>query len=138
VAYFLEAAYDSEHEPATLRKPEEIDAFIKELLAAGTEPIAATVYAIDEATNADPDHELVVGVRPGSDLGALRYAGEDGDWYSLGEQARPDGLEFAYFGTATEFPADAEVSLGIVRAALCEMLTNGGARPTRALWQSGE
>lgn len=137
VAYFLEATYDAEREPAALRTPAEIDAFIAELLAAGTEPIAAAVYAINEATDTDPDHELVVGLRPGSDLGAMRYAGDDGDWFSLGNQTRPDGVEYAYFGTGTEFPANAEVPVDVVRAALGEMLSSGGARPGCVEWQAG-
>ena len=67
-------------EPPTTK--EEIDAFVDSMLAACWEYFAATVYAIDEEDDADPNHELVVGVDRVSGLGALRYAGDDGDWFS--------------------------------------------------------
>jgi hypothetical protein len=134
MGYVLEATYRHGGGVTFLRSREDIDRFVNELLAAGWEYTAATVYTIDEATDVDPDHELVIGANPKTDLGAVRYSGE-GTWWSRGEQTNPLGVEFAYFGTGQEFPADSEVPLAIVREAMWELLTTGGKRPGCVHWQ---
>lgn len=136
MAYFLEAAYTNEAEPSRLRTAEEIDAFVAELLTAGWEHTAAAVYAIDDSTDPDrfPDHELLIGADAATGLGGLRWTGQ-GTFYSKGEQTNPQGVEFAYFGTGHEFPADAEVPLEIVREAMIGLLNGRGRRPDCVTWQ---
>ncbi|MGH3862862.1 Imm1 family immunity protein, partial [Actinokineospora sp.] len=46
-----------------------------------------------------------------------------------------DGVEFAYFGTGHDFPADSEVSLDLVKQAMWQLLTSGGKRPNCVTWQ---
>ncbi|WP_316038516.1 Imm1 family immunity protein [Saccharothrix longispora] len=124
----MEATYRHGGGVSLLRSREDIDRFIDELLTAGWEYTAATVNAVDEATDAGPTHELVIGVDAKTGLGALRYSG-DGTWWRQGEQTNPNGVVFAYFGTGTDFPADSEVPLTTVREAMSELLATGGQQP---------
>ncbi|WP_191305139.1 Imm1 family immunity protein [Lentzea cavernae] len=119
-----------------LRTDDDIEAFLAELLNAGPDYQSATVYAVDESVDEDPTHELVVGVDQATGLGAVRYAGDDGEWFSKGEQVNPNGVRYLYFGTAHEFPADSEVPVGQVQQVLRELLANGGTRPEGARWQA--
>jgi len=135
MGYVLEVTYKHGQGTRVLRTASDIDAFVEELLGAGPDYTSATVYAIDEETDADPEHELVIGVDQQSGLGAVRYAGTDGEWFSQGESTNPDGVKFLYYGTAHDFPADSEVPLGIVRQALSELLSVEGQRPESVTWQ---
>src|SRR5215216_5486485 len=96
----LKATYRHGRPPAVLRTREDIDAFVDELLAAGWEYTSATVYAVDEGTDSQPDHELVIGADATTGLGAVRYAGDvpgddsgDGEWFSRGDGPNPQGVE---------------------------------------------
>jgi hypothetical protein len=136
MTFVLEASYKHGVDVALLRNDEDIDGFVTELLNAGPDYQSATVYAVDESTDEDPTHELVVGVDQATALGAVRYAGDDGEWFSRGEQVNPNGVRYLYFGTAHEFPADSEVPLDLVRQALRELLANEGTRPDGLPWQA--
>ncbi|MGX7829171.1 Imm1 family immunity protein [Actinokineospora sp. 24-640] len=135
MGFVLEATFKHGAGVRFLRSAEDVDGFVDELLRAGPDYRSATVYAIDEATDADPKHELVVGVNPERGLGGVRYAGDDGESYSQGEQVNPHGVVYAYFGTGHDFPADSEVPLTVVRQALSELLASGGLRPGCVAWQ---
>jgi hypothetical protein len=138
MGYVLEATYRHGTGVSLLRSPEDIARFVDELLAAGWEYTAATVYAVDEANDGDPDHELTVGADSEIGLGAVRYTGESGTWYSQGDRVNPNGVTFYYFGNDHQFPADAEVPLDTVRAAMWELLTRQGQRPDCLTWQQLE
>ncbi|MEV0675908.1 Imm1 family immunity protein [Actinosynnema sp. NPDC050436] len=137
----LTVAYRHGRQPTILRDRADIAAFVDELLAAGWEYTSATVYAVEEDTDGQPDHELVVGADAETGLGAVRYAGEVeddpdcGEWFSRGDRTNPDGVEFSYFGTGHIWPADSEVSLDVVRDALAELLDTHGRRPACVAWQ---
>ncbi|WP_147459256.1 Imm1 family immunity protein [Saccharothrix variisporea] len=119
-----------------LRSEDDVDRFLRELRSAGPDHTAATVYAIDPDDDSDfPDHELTVGVDAARNVGAVRYSGELGTWYSQGTTANPQGVRFAYFGNAHDFPPDAEVPLADVRAAVVDLLISGGARSAALSWQ---
>ena len=135
MSYALEASYKHGVGVSLLRTDDDIDGFLAELLNAGPDYQSATVYAVDESADEDPTHELVVGVDQATALGAVRYAGDVGEWFSKGEQVNPDGVRYLYFGTAHEFPADSEVPLDLVRQALRELLANEGTRPESLTWQ---
>lgn len=136
MAYHLEVAYHNDRPPAELSTRDDITRFVDELLAAGWEHSAAAVYAIDPDDRSEfPDHELIVGGDAETGLGAVRYTGGEGTWYSKGERVDPDGVVFVYFGTGHDFPADAEVPLDAVREAMWELLTTGGERPGCVEWQ---
>ncbi len=137
MGYVLDVAYRHDQEPKHLRTREDIDAFVDELTTLGPAYTAATAYAVEEDAveaggDALPDHELLVGTRAG--LGAVRYSGADGTWYVKGGRVNPEGVAFAYFGTAHEFPADAEVPLDLVREALWGLLASRGGRPGGLAW----
>ncbi len=134
MGYVLEATYRHGGGVSLLRSREDIDRFVDELLAAGWEYTAATLYAVDDATDADPTHEVVIGVNPKTNLGAVRYSG-DGTWWSRGERTNPNGVAFVYFGTGADFPANSEVPLTTVRETMWELLTTGGRLPTCVKWQ---
>jgi hypothetical protein len=134
MTYHLKAAYHNDQPIAELRTREDIASFVKNLLAAGWEHTAASVYAVADGSSTPPDHEMLVGVNGDTGVGAVRYAG-NGDWYSHGDRTNPDGVIFAYFGTGHEFPADAEVPLDLVREAMWELMTMGGRRPSCVAWQ---
>lgn len=134
MGYVLDVAYRHDQEPRRLRTREDVDAFVDELAALGPAYRAATAYAVEEGSDALPDHELLIGASAETGLGAVRYSGEAGTWYVRGERANPGGVTFAYFGTAHEFPADAEVSLDLVREALWGLLESRGGRPGGMVW----
>jgi hypothetical protein len=129
VGYVLDVAYQHDQEPRHLRTRAEVDAFINELVTLGPAYSAATAYAVEEDSDALPNHELLIGANGHTGLGAVRYSGEEGTWYGRGEQVNPKGVSFAYFGTAHEFPEDAEVPLTVVREALWGLLMSRGGRP---------
>ncbi|MFB9500001.1 Imm1 family immunity protein [Saccharothrix mutabilis subsp. capreolus] len=119
-----------------LRSEEDVDRFLHELAHAGPDHTAATVYAIDPDSVSDfPDHELTVGLNAANNVGAIRYSGEEGTWYSQGPTSNPQGVRFAYFGNAHDFPPNAEVPVTEVRAAVIDLLANGGSRPAVVTWQ---
>ncbi|WP_033440867.1 Imm1 family immunity protein [Saccharothrix sp. NRRL B-16314] len=134
MGYVLDVAYRHDQEPRHLRTRADVDAFVDELLTLGPAYSAATAYAVEEGSDALPDHELLIGTGGQTGLGAVRYSGEHGTWYLQGERVSPDGVRFAYFGTAQEFPADAEVPLDLVREALWGLLTSRGDRPDGLTW----
>ncbi|PSL55184.1 immunity protein Imm1 of predicted polymorphic toxin system [Saccharothrix carnea] len=135
MSYHLEVAYHNDQAVTELRTRDDVDRFVDELLAAGPDHTAATAYAIDPDEGREfPNHELTIGASAQTGLGAVRYSGEEGAYYLKGAQANPDGVTFAYFGTAHEFPADAEVPLSLVRQALWGLLTSCGERPSGLSW----
>ncbi len=134
MGYVLDVAYRHDQPTRHLRTREEIDAFVDELLTLGWEYTAATAYAVEEGSDALPDHELLVGADPKTGLGAVRYSGEAGTWYVKGGHTNPDGVVFVYFGTGHEFPADAEVQPATVRIALWGLLAGQGRRPDGLPW----
>ncbi|WP_172803338.1 Imm1 family immunity protein [Alloactinosynnema sp. L-07] len=126
-----------------LRGAQDIDAFIADLLEAGWEYTSAAVYAVEDDSTGNPDHEMIVGADKETGLGAVRYSGGEeipGDdateWFSVGDRVNPDGVEFAYFGTGHDFPANSEVSLDLVKQAMRELLASGGKRPSGVDWQA--
>jgi len=136
MGYVLEASYQHGQGLKLLHVDQEIDDFLTELLSAGPDYQSATVYAVDEATDEDPDHELVIGVDADTALGAIRFAGADGEWFSQGERTNPNGVRYLYYGTAHDFPANSEVQLLVVRQALGQLLAGKGKRPDGVPWQA--
>ncbi|WP_433262742.1 Imm1 family immunity protein [Actinosynnema sp. CS-041913] len=82
---------------------------------------------------------LNVGVHGGTRRGALYYAEDGAEWFSVGEpepSGRPaDRLLYYYMNNSTEFPGDCEIPLDVVRLAAHEYMTTGGERPTVSAWQ---
>jgi len=137
MGYVLKVAYRHDVGVRTLRTDKDIAAFLDELTTAGWEYTAATVYAVQEGSETDPDHELVIGANAETGLGVVRWS-RDGTYYSQGAHINPNGVEHAYFGTAQDFPADSEVPLDVVRLAMRQLLDNHGERPSAVAWQVWE
>ncbi|MGQ0838042.1 Imm1 family immunity protein [Actinokineospora sp.] len=135
MGFVLEVAYHNNVPVQPLRTEADIARFVAELLAADPFHRSASVYAIDETTDADPDHEMIVGVAPERTLGVVRYTGDGGDWASRGDATSPVDVVYTYFGTGHDFPADAEVPLSLVQRAMVELLATGGRRPRCVVWQ---
>ncbi|GLY48149.1 Imm1 family immunity protein [Lentzea sp. NBRC 102530] len=134
MGYVLDIAYRHDQEPRHLRSREDVDAFVDELLTLGPSYNAATAYAVEEDSEDLPDHELLIGANAVTGLGAVRYSAEAGTWYVRGEHIRPENISFGYFGTAQEFPPDAEVPLRRVREVLWGLLESRGERPVGQDW----
>lgn len=81
---------------------------------------------------------LDVGVSDGH--GVVRYSGRD--WpsgvVSVGDGEPSDGAERSYFymGHWRSFPANSEVPLDLVRAAVKEFMATDGARPECIRWDA--
>jgi hypothetical protein len=138
MANVLTASYRHGRRPSTLRTRTEIREFLTALVSAGWEFSAAAVYSVDETADDEPGHELIVGVNNATQSGGLRYAGSDGDWYSKGTQVSDHGIQYVYFGTGHDFPADSEIPLTDIERAMGELLTSGGLRPECVTWQQAE
>jgi len=121
-------------DPVTVTTPDEVDALVERVRGESPQhaPILMEVHLSD-----DPYAQgLDVGIK--SDRGVLRYSG--GDWpegvYSTGDGlVGGEPLGYFYMDTYTEFPANAEVPLAVVRQALHDFLTTEGERPTGIAWQ---
>jgi hypothetical protein len=133
-----EAYFTHEHDdhPVRLSSAEDVDQLIDALAAESWENTVAAVYVDDRLNQAGvPDHELLVAVdHENKAVGALRYMGGDGTYFSQGD-ARADGsVLYYYMGSDREFPRASAVPLNLVRTAVKEFLLSGGERPTVVNW----
>lgn len=133
-AYFRHG--HGEH-PVLVSTDDEMDALVDQLLAEPFENSIAACYSLDRPFNAAgvPDHELYLAVNAKAGVGSLSYTGER-VWYSQGTPSNRDEVFYCYMGNDTDFPHDSEVSIGLLRQAAKEFLTNGGNRPTCVTWQA--
>ncbi|MBB5956941.1 hypothetical protein FHS29_003534 [Saccharothrix tamanrassetensis] len=136
----LEAWYDEEQDEAvTVRTSAELDAVLDAVIAWD----GRIVVHLKPARPADTNTRrktLDVGVHGNTGQGALVYTSPDGRWFSRatsGSDANADGrILYYYMNSDTEYPADSEIPLDVVRRAAHEYLTTGGQRPTAATWQT--
>jgi hypothetical protein len=77
---------------------------------------------------------MIVGINGGP--GSPRYAGVDGDWYSIRDRVSQEKVRYVYFGTGHEFPRNSRSTLADIELALGELMELGGARPTCVAWQA--
>ncbi|HEX5493993.1 MAG TPA: Imm1 family immunity protein [Mycobacteriales bacterium] len=133
--------HDHGNNPIILRTPADVDTLIDALLGQTWEHETAALYHRDAPVNAMglPDHELEVTVNPDSLTGALRYMGawqgQEGTWFSKGTSGRKGTVLHFYMGHDNDWPADSEIPLDAVRAAVKEFLATAGQRPTSVAWQ---
>jgi hypothetical protein len=132
----LDVYYRRDHgaAPTTVSTSDEVTELIDRVRAESPEsaPILMELHL-----SGDPYTQgLDVGIN--GDCGVLRYSGRD--WpegvYSAGSAGRKP-VAYFYMDTWTEFPANAEVPLTIVRQAVQQFLATDGARPTCVEWQAG-
>jgi hypothetical protein len=129
----LEAWFDVEDdEPNTVTTAAELDAVLDTVSGW---PGRNTVQLI---LAGHPERGMLdVGLDAEHGRGVLYYAGPtapDG-CCTQGPHTADETPLYYYMGSDTEFPADAEVPLGVVRRAAHEYMTTGGERPSGVQWR---
>jgi hypothetical protein len=134
----VKAYYKHEHGEAPLRiqTPRDVDRLIDGLLAEDYSNSVAALYVEGRLNAAGvPDHELLVAINnEDGAVGALRYMGSGGTYYSQGQAGSNKQATYYYTGSDREFPADSEIPIEQVRQALQEFLESGGQRPSSPQW----
>lgn len=136
MGFVLEADYPPGAGATVMRDRGEIDLFIDGLLTSRCWPFAVRAYAVDESSNQDVDHELVLAVAPQRGRFSLCYVGPEtgGVWYSIGQHHDGHIVDYDYLGGLLTFPPAAEVSAQVARAALYDLLVSKGRRPDCVSW----
>ncbi|MFE3946603.1 Imm1 family immunity protein [Streptomyces sp. NPDC059118] len=136
------AYYREEHadEPSAVRTSEDVDALIDALATGPDLENLAVLHSAERESlpSGFPDHEFMVGADGKRQVGVLSFMDEK-NYVSFGPSVS-NGSTVAYHvvGNPTEFPASAEVPLGLVRQAAKEFLSSGGRRPMCVPWQEPE
>ncbi|WP_158101836.1 Imm1 family immunity protein [Streptomyces swartbergensis] len=137
----VQAYYRREHgdNPVLLQGPSDVDALIDALLAGGPSENLASLHSMERPLMPAgvPDHELLVGVDAGPQVGVLAFM-DDGNYASLDPSKGRGEVSYSIMGNATEFPENSEISIALVRQAVNEFLSSGGQRPTCVQWQEPE
>lgn len=131
----LEAWYDAEHDgPTIIRTPDELDAVL-DAVTGWDGRILVDLYVADNRARAT----FNVGVNARTRCGALYYADDHGEWFSMAttesDQAPVERILYYYMNSDTEYPGDCEIPLDVVRRAAHEYMATGGERPTALTWQ---
>src|SRR3954470_14901568 len=97
-----EAYFTHEHDdhPVRLFSAEDVDRLIDALVDEPWENTVAAVYVDDRLNQAGvPDHELLVAVdHENKAVGALRYMGGDGTYFSQGDASADGSVLYYYMG----------------------------------------
>ncbi|MEU4802781.1 Imm1 family immunity protein [Actinosynnema sp. NPDC023587] len=131
--YYL---FEHDENPIVLTTAEEVDALIDRVRS--DSPPQAPIL-MDVHLSEDPYAQgLDIGVSGGH--GVVRYSGRN--WprgvVSVNDGEPADGKERSYFymGHWRGFPANSEIPLDLVRAAVKEFMATDGARPECICWQA--
>lgn len=134
----VKAYHKHEHDadPLRLETAADVDQLIDGLLGEDYSHSVAALYVEGRLNSAGvPDHELLVAINnEDGGVGALRYMGGGGSYYTLGAAMADKEVTYYYTGSDREFPADSEVPLAQVREAVKEFLVTS-ERPTSVGWQ---
>jgi hypothetical protein len=121
----VQAYYRNEHgeDPVLLQGASDVDALIDVLLASRPSENLAALHSLARPLMPAgvPDHELLVGA-----------------FVSLDSSKEEGSVFYSIMGSATEFPVDSEVPIGLVREAVKEFLSSGGRRPNCVQWRKPE
>lgn len=125
-------------DPVVLSTADEIDHLVDALVAEPWENSVAALYVDGRLNEAGvPDHELLVAVDfDNKSMGALRYMGGGGTYFSQGSSSEDGSVLYYYMGSDREFPRDAVLPIEEVRAAVKAFLAGGGARPESVEWRA--
>lgn len=124
------------HDPLVITTPEDLDKFIAALIEDyGSHSAYARVLdsQVDEADEY-PAQSLSFAVNQNGKIGGLKYYDEDTTWYALGTPAA-DEVEYVFFGNATPWPTDSEISLTQVKAAVNHFREHAGERWNAIEWK---
>lgn len=125
-------------DPVLLSTEEDVDGLIDALL---TGPLSHdAVHLVSRARpmtwSGFPDHELYAGVNRDGQVGALMLsAPEAGLVASAGVPGSRSEVVYHVANHWTEFPADSEIPLSLLRSAVKEFLSSGGRVPTCVVWK---
>jgi hypothetical protein len=138
----VEARYQREHgeNPAVLTTLEDVNALIDWLLAAPADHRMAQLHSMQRQRlpSGWPDHELLVGVDPALNVGALEFYDHRGNLVTVGPPDSRVEVGYCIMGHLTEFPPHCEVPLDLIRAAVKEFCSSGGMLPTCVTWEAPE
>ncbi|ACU39799.1 Imm1 family immunity protein [Actinosynnema mirum] len=127
----LKAWHDDESdEPAIVGTPEELDRVLDVAVGWGWRAIVE-LFVVGSPKRAI----FGVGVHGRAGVGMLCYSDARGKWRTLGGEAVTGQILYCYMNADTEFTADCEIPLDLVRQAAHEYMSSGGARPTVVDWQ---
>ncbi|GAA3460963.1 Imm1 family immunity protein [Saccharothrix longispora] len=131
----LEAWYDEEQDDAVIvRTSAELDAVL-DTVAGWDGRVLVDLYVAGNPGRAN----FNVGLHGLAGRGVLYYAGSGQKWFSTetpDTDLNSDGrILYYYMNSDTEYPADSEIALDVVRRAAHEFMGTGGERPTASAWR---
>ncbi|MGA5215409.1 Imm1 family immunity protein [Streptomyces cinereoruber] len=137
-----EAYYKSEHASAwqEIVDPEDVDRVIDFLLSSDKEYHSAAVFRSlkrQVLPSGEPDHQFIVGVNPGNQMGVIIFGCDDGDFATVGDGESDDELFYHVAGREAFFPENAEIPVASIRDAVKEFVFSDGGLPGCVNWQSG-
>jgi hypothetical protein len=142
MAYHARAYYLREHNdnPLILSEPENVDNLVDQLLAIPGSDNMAVLYIQERPRGPHnlPDHELFLALNRGRSVGALKFGDKNGNWATRGPANDQPPGEYVFMGTESEFPAQVDISLDLLRTAVKEFLASGGQRPAGVDWQDDD
>ncbi|SHH03593.1 Imm1 family immunity protein [Streptoalloteichus hindustanus] len=130
--------------PIIARTREEIDAALDRIIAVAPafnhNPSAIVVERPLFGPLQLPDHGIKIDIDPTCGVAAIAYVGPDfdGSWVTKSDQSRSEAILQRDIASETPFPADAAITLALLRAAVHEFHQTGGRRPTCVGWQSAD
>ncbi|MGA5497774.1 Imm1 family immunity protein [Streptomyces cinereoruber] len=135
-----EAYYKSEHASAwqEIVTPEDVDRVIDFLLSSEKEYHSAAMFqSLKRQTlpSGHPDHQFIVGVNPGNQMGAITFGSGDHNLATVGDRESDDELFYHVAGHEAFFPEDAEIPVAFIRKAVKEFVFSGGELPRCVKWQ---
>ncbi|MGZ3143680.1 Imm1 family immunity protein [Lentzea chajnantorensis] len=132
----LEAWYEEDQDDAVIvRTPAELDAVL-DAVAGRDGRVLVDLYVAENPGRAN----FNVGLHGQAGRGALYYAGGGQKWFSTETPGTDWGsaepVLYYLMSSDTEYPADSEIPLDVVRRAAHEFMTTGGERPVAPAWRA--
>ncbi|WP_435190930.1 Imm1 family immunity protein [Streptomyces sp. bgisy126] len=135
-----EAYYKSEHASAwqEILGPEDVDRVIDFLLSFEKEYHSAAMFRSlkrQMLPSGNPDHQFIVGVNQGNQMGAITFSYGDRDFATVGDRESGDDLFCHVAGHEAFFPENAEIPVTSIRDAVKEFVFSNGELPGCVNWQ---
>lgn len=135
----VEAYYRPQHDDKRelLTASADVDGLIDSLLAGPTQQNLAELRSLERSPlpSGTPDHELLVGADHRLQVGVLEFMDASGNWTTAGPKAGRTEVRYSCVSHVTEFPANSEIPIDLLRRAVKEFCLSGGQRPTCVQWE---
>lgn len=135
----VEAYYRPQHDDKRelLTASADVDGLIDSLLAGPTQQNLAELHSLERSPlpSGTPDHELLVGADHRLQVGVLEFMDASGNWTTAGPKAGRTEVRYSCVSHVTEFPANSEIPIDLLRRAVKEFCLSGGQRPTCVQWE---